>query len=90
MTAFYTEDEMAAKLRVAKRTIQRWCDQGKIPYVHIGRHRTFTDAQVDEIVANYSVEPIDVVPEHELRNPAFEDRAVVVHIDPKHRKGTAA
>lgn len=90
MTTFLTEEELAAKLRKSKRTIQRWCNERRIPFLQIGRDRLFTDAQVDEIVAAYTVEPVETVAEHELRNPAFEQRSVVVHIDPKHRRGTAA
>lgn len=89
MTTFYTPDDLATKLHRSKRTIQRWARERRIPSVLIAGTRLFTEDQVREIASAYTIEPVEVAPEHDLLNPAYTD-PVVVSIDPKHRRSPAA
>jgi hypothetical protein len=89
-TTFHTPDDLAAMLHRSKRTIQRWARERRIPSVLISGTRLFTSDQVQEIVAAYSIEPVDPQPEADLENPAYRESRVVVSIDPKHRRPPAA
>ncbi len=44
---FYTTQELAEKLRVAKITIYRMADRGELPYYNIGRVRRFRREDVE-------------------------------------------
>jgi excisionase family DNA binding protein len=90
MTTFLTVDQLAQRVHRSPRTIQRWARERRIPHVKLGRATLFTEEQVTEIVAAYTVEPAEPAPEHVLPNPAYEEKAVIVSIDPKHRQPPAA
>jgi excisionase family DNA binding protein len=78
MTTFLTVDQLAQRLHRSPRTIQRWTTQRRIPHVKLGRATLFTEDQVSEIAAAYTVEPRDPVIEHELPNPAYLPNGPVV------------
>lgn len=44
---FYTTEELAQKLRVAKITIYRMAERGELPYYNIGRARRFRSQDVE-------------------------------------------
>lgn len=84
MTTFLTVDQLAERVHRSPRTIQRWARERRIPSVKLGRSTLFTEDQVAEIAKAYTVEAVDVVPEHELVNPAYrEPRMVVVPMRPR-------
>lgn len=81
MTAngWLTVHDLAPILGVTTRTVHRWAAERRIPHVRIGRSVRFTPAQVDEIAAAYTVEPIAEPIETSQANPRYQpNRAVVV------------
>jgi excisionase family DNA binding protein len=88
MTMFLTVEQMAERVHRSPRTIQRWARERRIPHVKLGRSTLFTEDQVLEIAAAYTREPVVVMPEHELPNPAYRERGPVVV--PMRRDGDAA
>lgn len=52
MTELLTLDDVAAQLKVSRRTVQRLARDGRIRAVHIGRLPRFTQREVDAYVAS--------------------------------------
>lgn len=85
MDGWYDVQDMARRLKVTPRTVQRWCRERRVPHVRVGRGIRFTPQQVVEIESAYRVEPrvqVDVA----ASNPAFQPHAIVVPM----KRGSAA
>ena len=46
-----TEHELALILRVSTRTLRRWRQDGRLPYVRIGRNLRFRECDIDALIA---------------------------------------
>lgn len=77
MTPWYTPDDLANMLKVAPRTVQRWCQQRRVPHVKIGSRIRFTPTQVEEIAQAYTVVPEERV-DVSAPNPRFRPSVTVV------------
>lgn len=85
-------EDIAAIVGVTPRTIQRWCNEQRIPHWRLGRLFRFTPAQVEEIAAAYSCVPEDPAARAALvvPNPEFRpNRPVLVDIDSRRRQRPA-
>jgi excisionase family DNA binding protein len=51
----WTDSEVAEYLGCSERTIARWCVQGEIGYVMVGRRRYFTDKHILEYLERRSI-----------------------------------
>ena len=78
MTIFLTVEQLAERLHRSPRTIQRLTASRRIPHIKLGSATLFTEEQVSEIAAAYTVTPHEPVPEHTLTNPAYNPRQLVV------------
>lgn len=85
MDGWYDVQDMARRLKVTPRTVQRWCRERRVPHVRVGRGIRFTPQQVAEIESAYRVEPRDRI-DVSASNPAFRPYAVVVPM----KRGSAA
>ena len=48
---FITVGEVARRFKVTSKTVVRWCNDGKLPYiVTLGGHRRFNSDAIDKIV----------------------------------------
>lgn len=77
MDGWYDVQDMARRLKVTPRTVQRWCRERRVPHVRVGRGIRFTAQQLVEIEAAYRVEAqarVDV----SASNPAYQPHEVVV------------
>lgn len=77
MDTWYDAQDVARRLKVTPRTVQRWCRERRIPHVRIGRGIRFTAQQLVEIESAYRVEPRQLV-DVSASNPSYAPRAVVV------------
>lgn len=90
MSRLLTPEDVASRFHVTPRTIQRWARERRVPHTRIGRRVLFTPEQVAAITDAYSIEPARVEASASIPNPAYRPTAVVVGIDPKHRRSGAA
>lgn len=67
MTQNYTVDEVAASLRVTRRTVYRWIESGKLPTVKAGKRHLITDADVRAFLSGGGSAEVGTAP---LVNPA--------------------
>lgn len=77
MNQLLTCEDIAKIIGRTPRTIQRWARDRTVPHIRIGRTIRFTQDQVDEILAAYSVEPTTPVHADTL-NPGYHPHAVIV------------
>lgn len=85
MDPWYDAQDVARRLKVTPRTVQRWCRERRIPHVRIGRGIRFTAQQLVEIESAYRVEPRQLV-NVSASNPSYAPWAVVVSM----KRGKAA
>ena len=50
-----TADEVSEYLHIARSTVYRLVDKGKIPSVHVGRHVRFSKEAIDKLMASDSL-----------------------------------
>lgn len=92
MSAWLLPEDMAAIMGVSTRTVQRLCNEKRIPHWRIGRMLRFTPEQVAQIEAKYACEPIDPAVQAAVvaPNPAYKpNRAVLVDLDERRGKRPA-
>lgn len=85
MDPWYDVQEVARRLKVTPRTVQRWCRERRVPHVRVGRGIRFTTQQLTEIEAAYRVEP-HVLVDVSAANPTYPAHSIVV---PMKRRGAA-
>lgn len=85
MDPWYDAQDVARRLKVTPRTVQRWCRERRVPHIRVGRGIRFTAQQLAEIEAAYRVEPRALV-DVSAPNPAYRPHGVVV---PMKRRGAA-
>lgn len=76
ITAF----ELAQRLGVGERTVQRRCRDREFPHMRIGRSIRFNARQVEEIDSIVNRERVQRRPEVDVPNPVYHPYATVVPI----------
>lgn len=62
LEGFITQHELAEQFGVCPRTVLRWCDQRKIPFIKFGRKRLFDPSAVRDALTSQTVEPVKTKP----------------------------
>ena len=50
----YSNEQLAIKLEVSKKTLKKWRDEGKIGFTQIGRKIFYTQEQVNDFLTSYN------------------------------------
>lgn len=53
----YTIEETCELLHISKRTLQKYRDEGMIPFTQVRNKIYFRDTDIEEFLANHKVEP---------------------------------
>lgn len=69
LPTLYTSEEMAAVLGVNEATVWRYCRQGAVAHVKVGRYYRFTREHYDALVASNTHEKVDDLKPSGRRRP---------------------
>lgn len=54
---YFTDSEVAAKLKVSRRTLQEWRNNGQIAYFLLGGKILYAESDIQEMLENYYSKP---------------------------------
>jgi excisionase family DNA binding protein len=72
MDELFTPAELATKLKLSEKTINRLIDSGKLPAIRFGNRKRVSQEGLDEYKEKYGVEPL--VKPNEPKRRGREDR----------------
>jgi excisionase family DNA binding protein len=66
LNGYLLASEAAAKLKVSPKTVTRWANEGKLPYITtLGGHRRYDPGEIDAIVEGHTFRPPERQPQPE-------------------------